>query len=400
MAIYRGHTITNRGRQLLAKVMAGQGEFEVSAVKFGSGRFEGNQREVTDLVNEKISLELINIRNEGAMAVVTARLTNENLLESFRAEELGIFAKLKGTNEEVLYAYTLALESDVIPDNSLGATLIIDLNIYMELSDSVDAVMTINESRVFLTLEHAKEIFSQTGLLYSGELLNMGSLQENKVYKANDGKYYKNTGGNRVWNGTGEIDDKFKEVTWERLNQDILALAIEDGKNMAKILGVEDYGGILNTSDLKKAGWAYYCTQNKYIYECLSDTRLNYADAEFFEPLSNKSLLGKFKNLVRVEYFCPNGNEGGVREFTIPEHINPGNIISLTITLWKQGDGYRQTIPLMCDPRGNAENMGVIASRPELLEVYRIPYGGRGFNITSSYIKQWLIQTVCISYYN
>ncbi|MCQ9627477.1 hypothetical protein HS141_11090, partial [Cetobacterium somerae] len=297
MAIYRGHTITNRGRQLLAKVMAGQGEFEVSAVKFGSGRFEGNQREVTDLVNEKISLELINIRNEGAMAVVTARLTNENLLESFRAEELGIFAKLKGTNEEVLYAYTLALESDVIPDNSLGATLIIDLNIYMELSDSVDAVMTINESRVFLTLEHAKEIFSQTGLLYSGELLNMGSLQENKVYKANDGKYYKNIGGNRVWNGTGEIDDKFKEVTWERLNQDILALAIEDGKNMAKILGVEDYGGILNTSDLKKAGWAYYCTQNKYIYECLSDTRLNYADAEFFEPLSNKSLLGKLQNL-------------------------------------------------------------------------------------------------------
>ncbi|MGL5855251.1 MAG: hypothetical protein ACRCYA_08405 [Cetobacterium sp.] len=303
MAIYRGHTITNRGRQLLAKVMAGQGEFEVSAVKFGSGRFEGNQREVTDLVNEKISLELINIRNEGAMAVVTARLTNENLLESFRAEELGIFAKLKGTNEEVLYAYTLALESDVIPDNSLGATLIIDLNIYMELSDSVDAVMTINESRVFLTLEHAKEIFSQTGLLYSGELLNMGSLQENKVYKANDGKYYKNTGGNRVWNGTGEIDDKFKEVTWERLNQDILALAIEDGKNMAKILGVEDYGGILNTSDLKKAGWAYYCTQNKYIYECLSDTRLNYADAEFFEPLSNKSLLGKFKNLIISEGF-------------------------------------------------------------------------------------------------
>lgn len=32
MAIYRGHTITNKGRQLLAKVMAGQGEFEVSAV--------------------------------------------------------------------------------------------------------------------------------------------------------------------------------------------------------------------------------------------------------------------------------------------------------------------------------------------------------------------------------
>ena len=322
MAIYRGHTITNRGRQLLAKVMAGQGEFEVSAVKFGSGRFEGNQREVTDLVNEKINLELINIRNEGAMAVVTARLTNENLLESFRAEELGIFAKIKGTNEEVLYAYTLALESDVIPDNSLGATLIIDLNIYMELSDSVDAVMTINESRVFLTLEHAKEIFSQTGLLYSGELLNMGSLQENKVYKASDGKYYKNTGGNRVWNGTGEIDDKFKEVTWERLNQDILALAIEDGKNMAKILGVEDYGGILNTSDLKKAGWAYYCTQNKYIYECLSDTRLNYADAEFFEPLSNKSLLGKFKNLdtktnTHISYIGPHfiSDNGYVSDF-------------------------------------------------------------------------------------
>ncbi|MGL5278543.1 MAG: hypothetical protein ACRC8M_05585 [Cetobacterium sp.] len=336
MAIYRGHTITNRGRQLLAKVMAGQGEFEVSAVKFGSGRFEGNQREVTDLVNEKISLELINIRNEGAMAVVTARLTNENLLESFRAEELGIFAKLKGTNEEVLYAYTLALESDVIPDNSLGATLIIDLNIYMELSDSVDAVMTINESRVFLTLEHAKEIFSQTGLLYSGELLNMGSLQENKVYKANDGKYYKNIGGNRVWNGTGEIDDKFKEVTWERLNQDILALAIEDGKNMAKILGVEDYGGILNTSDLKKAGWAYYCTQNKYIYECLSDTRLNYADAEFFEPLSNKSLLGKLKNLTlqledKIKVFKTGflTLSQGSYWYTLPSHILPDNVITV-----------------------------------------------------------------------
>ncbi|MGL5312511.1 MAG: hypothetical protein ACRC92_04630, partial [Peptostreptococcaceae bacterium] len=96
--------------------------------------------------------------------------------------------------------------------------------------------------------------------------------------------------------------------------------------------------------DLKKAGWAYYCTQNKYIYECLSDTRLNYADAEFFEPLSNKSLLGKFKNLsnFRHESIAVNG---GQVNFILSTKCILVNLWNINVPDTSSQDGFLINIP-------------------------------------------------------
>ncbi|MEG0840792.1 MAG: hypothetical protein RSF36_04250 [Cetobacterium sp.] len=70
-----------------------------------------------------------------------------------------------------------------------------------------------------------------------------------------------------------------------------------EGAKLAETLGIE-YGGILNNNSTKIAGKAYYCTANRSIYKCTSNTTLNYTDAGYFIAISNDDLLGKLQNLV------------------------------------------------------------------------------------------------------
>lgn len=69
------------------------------------------------------------------------------------------------------------------------------------------------------------------------------------------------------------------------------------GSNMAKTLGVEKFGGNVQTAGVKKAGYSYWCTANKDMYLCKTENSLNYIDNSYFEAFSNASLLGKLQNL-------------------------------------------------------------------------------------------------------
>ncbi|MGL5963422.1 MAG: hypothetical protein ACRCZ2_03350, partial [Fusobacteriaceae bacterium] len=59
--------------------------------------------------------------------------------------------------------------------------------------------------------------------------------------------------------------------------------------NLLATLGIP-YGGILNNSLAKVAGTAYYDQTGKKIYKCIANTSLNYADAVYFEAISNNDL--------------------------------------------------------------------------------------------------------------
>ena len=72
---------------------------------------------------------------------------------------------------------------------------------------------------------------------------------------------------------------------------------ILEGAKLAETLGIP-YGGGLNNSNTKTAGYAYYDSTTKKTYKCTVTNTLNYADASKFEAISNADLLAKFQNLV------------------------------------------------------------------------------------------------------
>ncbi|MEG1942025.1 MAG: hypothetical protein RR191_06240, partial [Cetobacterium sp.] len=76
---------------------------------------------------------------------------------------------------------------------------------------------------------------------------------------------------------------------------------ILEGHRMAQILGVEDFGGDVQNSGVKKVGYSYWCTANKEMYKCKVENSLNYIDEAYFDAFSNAALLGKLKNLLKFK---------------------------------------------------------------------------------------------------
>ena len=72
-----------------------------------------------------------------------------------------------------------------------------------------------------------------------------------------------------------------------------------DGAKLAEILGLT-YGGSLNTSSAKTVNYAYYDSTTKKVYKCIKATSINYADANYFEAISNNDLLSKLQNYNTV----------------------------------------------------------------------------------------------------
>ena len=74
-----------------------------------------------------------------------------------------------------------------------------------------------------------------------------------------------------------------------------------EGAKLAEILGLT-YGGSLNTSSAKTVNYAYYDSTTKKVYKCIKATSINYADANYFEAISNNDLLGKLQNLHGISF--------------------------------------------------------------------------------------------------
>ena len=72
-----------------------------------------------------------------------------------------------------------------------------------------------------------------------------------------------------------------------------------EGAKLAEILGLT-YGGSLNTSSAKTVNYAYYDSTTKKVYKCIKATSINYADANYFEAISNNDLLSKLQNYNTV----------------------------------------------------------------------------------------------------
>lgn len=296
MAEFNSHIITNAGRNLLARALAGEGKIIFTKAAFGDQKHSGNLREVTELKNKKLDLNVMNIRNDNGTAILTVQISNENVEQSFQTEEFGVYAKIEGDVTEILYSYTTAVSADTFPNNRLGKTYESIQDIYMAISSDVEAEIYVRDGVIYLTRDIANQIYTETGLTAVGALKGRNSLEADKQYLADNGYWYKNIGGNRTWEATsGTPDEQLIPITWKYLYESLNNKENQLIQNLNGILGKNNGEFPIEQA---VAGNVYYFPRNQKYYYCLKSqtSRVSVPNADFEE-------LSIYQNRKKLENF-------------------------------------------------------------------------------------------------
>ena len=297
MAEFNSHIITNAGRNLLARALAGEGKVIFTKAAFGNQKHSGNLREVTELKNKKLDLNVMNIRNDNGTAVLTVQISNQNVDQSFQTEEFGVYAKIEGDATEILYSYTTAVSADTFPNNRLGKTYESIQEIYMAISNDVEAEIYVRDGVIYLTRDIANQVYTETGLTAVGTLKGRNNLEADKQYLAENGHWYKNIGGSRSWNSsTGTPDEQLIPITWEYLYKSLNTKENQLVQNLNGILG-QNNGEF--PVEQAVVGNVYYFPRNQKFYYCLKSqtSRVSVPNADF-EELSIYQNRKKLENLI------------------------------------------------------------------------------------------------------
>ncbi|WP_339076018.1 phage tail protein [Fusobacterium polymorphum] len=301
MAEFNSHIITNAGRNLLARALAGEGKVIFTKAAFGDQKHSGNLREVTELKNKKLDLNVMNIRNDNGTAVLTVQISNENVEQSFQTEEFGVYAKIEGDITEILYSYTTAVSADTFPNNRLGKTYESIQDIYMAISSDIEAEIYVRDGVIYLTRDIANQVYTETGLTAVGTLKGRNNLEADKQYLADNGHWYKNIGGNRTWEATsGTPDEQLIPITWKYLYESLNNKENQLIQNLNGILGQNNGEFPIEQA---VAGNVYYFPRNQKYYYCLKSqtSRVSVPNADF-EELSIYQNHKKLENLYKIEY--------------------------------------------------------------------------------------------------
>lgn len=306
MAEFNSHIITNAGRNLLARALAGEGKVIFTKAAFGDQKHSGNLREVTELKNKKLDLNVMNIRNDNGTAVLTVQISNQNVDQSFQTEEFGVYAKIENDVSEVLYSYTTAVSADTFPNNRLGKTYESIQDIYMAISSDVEAEIYVRDGVIYLTRDIANQVYTETGIIAVGTLKGRSNLEENKQYLADDGHWYKNIGGNRSWNSLGTPDEQLIPITWEYLYK---SLNTKEGQLIQNLNGLLGKNNGQFPVDQAVEGNVYYFPANQKYYYCLKSqsgrTSVPNADFEEMSIWANKKKLENFSKFYEYNFNVP-----------------------------------------------------------------------------------------------
>ena len=329
MADFNSHIITNAGRNLLARALAGEGKVIFTKAAFGDQKHSGNLREVTELKNKKLDLNVMNIRNDNGTAVLTVQISNENVEQSFQTEEFGVYAKIEGDITEILYSYTTAVSADTFPNNRLGKTYESIQDIYMAISSDIEAEIYVRDGVIYLTRDIANQVYTEIGLIAVGTLKGRNNLEADKQYLADNGHWYKNIGGNRTWEATsGTPDEQLIPITWKYLYESLNNKENQLIQNLNGILG-QNNGEF--PVEQAVVGNIYYFPRNQKYYYCLKSqtSRVSVPNADF-EELSIYQNRKKLENLFKYsEIFKGRAATKGQILGTIPSNSKFIEIIGI-----------------------------------------------------------------------
>ena len=196
MAKFKGFILTEKGRELLAKGLAGE-TITFTKMAIGDGTTATSEREMTALVNQITTLQLLNVDTKGnGTCEINALLTNKSVTTGFYIRELGIFAH-GNDNVEILYAYNTSANADYLPPFSANNVVEIE---YMDtiIVDQVENITaTIDPAVSYITKKYAEDNFltlkdkmKMLGLEFGGNIQDVGNKIRGKFYYDNVTKFY------------------------------------------------------------------------------------------------------------------------------------------------------------------------------------------------------------------
>lgn len=146
MPNWSGIILTNKGRQLQAKVESGSTSLVLTKLKLGNGTIsEGQSLEaLNDLVAPK---QVVGIATktvlENGYCKIAATISNNNLAEGYLVKELGVFAT-DPDEGEILYAITTDSAPDYMPATG-GATVVSqEFAVYIGVTNAASVVAQID----------------------------------------------------------------------------------------------------------------------------------------------------------------------------------------------------------------------------------------------------------------
>ncbi|MGL5931936.1 MAG: hypothetical protein ACRCY7_03375 [Cetobacterium sp.] len=249
-------TNTSAGLIAIQRALAGE-DITFTKLDIGDGVLTNlDISDFTSVINKIKDYPLGVVKQEGQeMVRLRANINNVGITEDKAIREFGLYAKFGSSEQEFLFAYMNTGDIPTALPSSSGGRYDLNRDFVMYIGNSTNVSFDYNADLVFATLK---------------DHMVLEAKKEDKIEK------------NEAFN------KNFGVVLGEVL----------EGHRMAQSLGVEKFGGDVQTAGTKKVGYAYWCTVNKDMYICKVENSLNYIDAAYFEAFSNNALLGKLNNLI------------------------------------------------------------------------------------------------------
>ena len=196
MAKFNGFILTEKGRELLAKGLAGE-TITFTKMAIGDGTSLTSERERTTLVNQITTLPILNINvKRNGTCEINALLTNKSVTTGFYIKELGIFAH-GNDNVEILYAYNISTSPDFVPPFSANNVVEIEYVDTIIVDQVANVTAVIDPSITYITKKYADENYLVSsrlaeilGLQFGGNIQDIGNKTKGKFYYDSVTKFY------------------------------------------------------------------------------------------------------------------------------------------------------------------------------------------------------------------
>ncbi len=196
MAKFNGFILTGKGRELLAKGLAGE-TITFTKMAIGDGTSLTSERERTALVNQITTLPILNINvKRNGTCEINALLTNKSVTTGFYIKELGIFAH-GNDNVEILYAYNISTSPDFVPPFSANNVVEIEYVDTIIVDQVANVTAVIDPSITYITKKYADENYLVSsrlaeilGLQFGGNIQDIGNKTKGKFYYDSVTKFY------------------------------------------------------------------------------------------------------------------------------------------------------------------------------------------------------------------
>ena len=157
-----GLQLTRLGQDLNAKILLGQIDLKIVKVAAGDGMLMGSPVNLTNMVNEILSLPITSTKRlPDGTALFSTLLSNEELANGFFFREIGVWAQDPDLGE-ILYSYDYyGSDPQWIPSGG-GATLIkAKYNLGMKIDNALNVIIKLDEDLQFMTRDELINTISQ-----------------------------------------------------------------------------------------------------------------------------------------------------------------------------------------------------------------------------------------------